>query len=90
MTKIRWTEPAVDDLRAIRNHIVQDSQEAAISLVKKIIMAPERLTVSKNGTVVLESETPNVRELIVERNYRVERNRVAVEEEKSWGKMSAD
>ena len=70
--KIRWTNPAVEDIRAIRDFVARDSETAAISLVKKIIASPEQLTLfPKMGRVVPELGNPAVRELIVERNYRV-------------------
>ena len=72
MTKLRWTDPAVADLQAIKDYISQDSEESAISLLEKIIAAPERLIqFPEIGRIVPESENQRIREIIAVRNYRV-------------------
>ena len=72
MNRLRWTAPAIEDLRNLRDYIASDSETAAAKLMRKLISAPERLIqFPELGKKVPETDDPLIRELIVARNYRV-------------------
>ncbi len=79
---IRWTEPSLDDLRAIRDYIARDSETYAADFVASILLAVERLsTFPRLGRVVPEADSPDLRELIFRGYriiYRVDRNAVQI------------
>ena len=63
--KIKWTEPAVNDLESISNYIGRDSEINAASFIEKILKAVEKLeNFPKIGRKVPEANDPNIRELI--------------------------
>ena len=69
--RIEWTEPALDDLRAIRDYIAKDSRFFAMRFVERIFEVAERLQeFPEMGRRVPEAEQESVRELIF-RNYRI-------------------
>jgi len=69
--KIEWTEPAVLDLKSIRDYIRRDSEYYATRFVEKVIEAAETLNkLPKIGRHVPESEDENIRELLLH-NYRI-------------------
>lgn len=69
--KIEWTEPAVLDLKSIRDYIRRDSEYYAARFVEKVIEAAETLNeLPKIGRHVPESEDENIRELLLH-NYRI-------------------
>lgn len=69
--KIEWTEPAVLDLKSIRDYIRRDSEYYATRFVEKVIEATETLRdLPEIGRHVPESEDENIRELILH-NYRI-------------------
>jgi addiction module RelE/StbE family toxin len=68
---IFWTEPGLDDLKAIRDYIARDSETYAGDFVESILSAVERLsTFPRIGRVVPEADVPDIRELIF-RGYRI-------------------
>jgi toxin ParE1/3/4 len=69
--KILWTEPGLDDLRAIRDYIAKDSETYAINFVESILAAVEQLSeFPRMGRAVPEANVPAIRELLF-RGYRV-------------------
>ncbi|MBC8181400.1 type II toxin-antitoxin system RelE/ParE family toxin [candidate division KSB1 bacterium] len=69
--KVRWTEPAIDDLESIRTYIARDSELYATSFIEKILHAVDKLeNFPKIGREVPEADDPNIRELIFQ-NYRI-------------------
>ena len=68
---VLWTEPGIDDLRAVRDYIARDSETYAADFIGSILLAVERLsTFPRVGRVVPEADSPDIRELIF-RNYRI-------------------
>ena len=60
------------DLGALKDYLSQDSPAAAISLIQKLLEAPERLEqFPLLGKKVAEADNPRIRELIVARSYRL-------------------
>src|SRR5437667_10850 len=71
MKRIRWTEPARDDLRAIHKYIARDSEIYAQRMVDRILRRVEMLeTFPEIGGQVEELGRKDIRELI-EGNYRI-------------------
>jgi addiction module RelE/StbE family toxin len=69
--KILWTEPGLDDLKAIKDYISRDSETYAGDFVESILSAVERLsTFPRMGRVVPEADAPDIRELVF-RGYRI-------------------
>jgi toxin ParE1/3/4 len=69
--KIFWTEPCLEDLRAIGDYIARDSEFYAADLIEQIIMAVEALPrFPKMGRLVPEAQDPDVRELL-HQTYRI-------------------
>jgi plasmid stabilization system protein ParE len=69
--KIYWAEPAVSDLKGIRDYIARDSEYYARRFIEKIMEAIESLPgFPARGRVVPEAETENIRELLFH-NYRI-------------------
>jgi plasmid stabilization system protein ParE len=69
--KIRWTEPAIEDLRNIHIYIATDSEVYANSFVERIILAVEKLpNFPRLGRQVPEAEQETIRELLYH-NYRI-------------------
>ncbi len=69
--RIEWTEPALDDMAAIRDHIAEDSPENAYRFIERLFDAAEPLTDQpKMGRQVPEAERQNVRELLY-KDYRI-------------------
>ena len=70
MTRIRWTDEALDDLRAIHHFIEPDSPHYAALIVEEILAAVERLeSFPLAGRKVPECPRADLREL-VKRPYR--------------------
>lgn len=68
---ILWTEPSLDDLRAIRDYIAKDSETYAESFVESILLAVERLSeFPRLGRVVPEANVADIREVLF-RSYRI-------------------
>ncbi len=69
--RILWTEPAIEDLKSIRDCIARDSQAYAVSFVEGVLSAVDRLEAFPQlGRIVPESDTPEIRELIFY-SYRI-------------------
>lgn len=69
--KLIWTEPALDDVEAIRAFIAQGSPYQAARVVQKIFAAAEAaLDFPEAGRCVPEKSAPNLRERFVF-SYRV-------------------
>lgn len=69
--KLFWTEPAIQDLRYLRDYIAADSDFHAADFISSIITRAEQLTTfPKIGRVVPEADSENIRE-IVYRSYRI-------------------
>ncbi len=80
--KIIWTEPAIEDLEAIRDYIARDSEVYAASFIERIITAVEILVdLPEIGRMVPETDQPGIRELIFHEYriiYRVQQNAVQI------------
>jgi plasmid stabilization system protein ParE len=69
--KLIWTDPSIEDLRAVRDYIGRDSDYYAADLVEQAVLSVERLLrFPKLGRVVPEAQDENIREL-VHQNYRI-------------------
>lgn len=69
--RILWTEPSLDDLKAIRDYIARDSETYAGDFVESILLGVEQLSrFPRMGRVVPEADSPDIRELIF-RGYRI-------------------
>ncbi|NJL27669.1 MAG: type II toxin-antitoxin system RelE/ParE family toxin [Thermoanaerobaculia bacterium] len=70
--KLVWSDPAVDDLGAIRDYIARDSEHYATRFISQILEAVDRLeSLPELGRQVPEAtDQPNVRELLF-RSYRI-------------------
>ena len=69
--KLIWTDPSIEDLRAVRDYIGRDSDYYAADLVEQVVLSVERLLrFPKLGRVVPEAQDENIREL-VHQNYRI-------------------
>jgi len=79
---IRWSGPALQDLREIRDYVSQDDPNAARRLALRIRKGVEHLADHpRSGRVVPEFEQDNRREVIVSPYrivYEVQANRVVV------------
>jgi toxin ParE1/3/4 len=71
MGKIRWTEKASANLRAVFDYISKDSRIYAARSVKALVHATEKLQVMPRcGRIVPGLEDPLFREVVF-RNYRI-------------------
>jgi len=71
--RLEWTEPALDDLEALRDHIAQDSPVNATRFIERLFDAAAKLPDQPRlGRKVPEADdTPEeIRELIF-RSYRI-------------------
>jgi len=69
--KLIWTDPSIEDLRAVRDYIARDSDYYAADLVEQVVLSVERLLrFPKLGRVVPEAQDESIREL-VHQNYRI-------------------
>ena len=76
--KLFWTEPAIQDLRDLRDYIAADSDFHAADFIASIITRAERLTTFPMiGRVVPEAQRENTREILY-RSYRIVGERVEV------------
>lgn len=74
--KVEWTNPAVDDVLAIKNYIARDSEAYAQRFAECVIEAAESLeSLPGRGRAVPEANDDSIRELIFG-NYRLEEQRV--------------
>ena len=71
MTTIRWTEQAVEDIRAIRKFIERDSPRYGRFVAERLVESTSRIELfPKAGRVVPEIGREDLREIIVG-EYRV-------------------
>ncbi len=71
MIDVRWTQPAIDDLRAIRDYIARDSQYYAEKVVDEAFDKADKLSEwPEMGRRVPEENDPAIRELI-HYSYRI-------------------
>ncbi len=69
--KLIWTDPCLEDLRSIRDHIARDSEHYAADFVEEVILSVERLVrFPRIGRVVPEAQDENIRELVYQK-YRI-------------------
>ncbi|MFV2055663.1 MAG: type II toxin-antitoxin system RelE/ParE family toxin [Thiohalomonadales bacterium] len=69
--RVEWTEPALDDMVAIRDYIAEDSPENAYRFIERLFDAAEPLVEQpKMGRQVPEAERQDVRELLY-KDYRI-------------------
>jgi addiction module RelE/StbE family toxin len=69
--KLRWTGPALDDLRSIRDYVSRDDPVAAKRLAKRLRSSVVRLRrFPKSGRIVPELSSREFREVIVG-SYRI-------------------
>lgn len=71
MNRVRWTEQAVQDVRAIREFIERDSPRYGRLVAEKLVNATQRLELfPASGRIVPELDREHLRELIVG-EYRI-------------------
>lgn len=71
MTRVVWTRPAREDLRAIRDYIARDSARYARLVVEQLVHAVDRLRdFPLSGRVVPEMAQSTIRE-VIEGSYRI-------------------
>ena len=71
MTPIRWTDQAVDDLRAIRDFISRDSPKYGRLVAERLYDATARLEdFPRSGRIVPELDRNDLREIILG-EYRI-------------------
>ena len=71
MTILEWTEPAIIDLKNIREYIASDSAEYAAAVIDRLITSVERLkSFPESGRLVPEAPNTRVREILVS-GYRI-------------------
>ena len=71
MTKVVWTDPAIQDLTNIHSYIARDSAVYADALLLEVFHSVDKLEqFPQSGRVVPELNDENTREIIVG-NYRV-------------------
>lgn len=71
MSGITWTEPALEDVKALRGWIGRDSKPLADRIVEKIFDAVEQaIPFPRIGRVVTEVDDESVRELLF-RTFRI-------------------
>ena len=69
--QVKWSDPALDDIEAIKTYISKDSPHYARAFIERIFTAVDRLlNFPLSGRVVPEAEDQEVREIIVQ-SYRV-------------------
>jgi toxin ParE1/3/4 len=69
--KLIWTDPAVEDLRALRDYIGRDSDFYAADMVEQMVLSVEKLLgFPRMGRVVPETQDESIRELL-HQNYRI-------------------
>ena len=69
--RVLWTDPAIDDLQAIRDYIARDSELYADDFIVGILSATERLeSFPELGRVTPEAGASIIREIIFG-NYRI-------------------
>jgi len=70
--RVRWTEPAWDNLERQAAYIAQDSPRYAAALIRDARDAARSLRQFPNrGRVVPEENNPSIRELFVFHSYRM-------------------
>jgi addiction module RelE/StbE family toxin len=71
VTRIRWTEQAVNDIRAIRQYIERDSPRYGRLVAERLFEATDRLRdFPRSGRIVPELGRDDVREIIMG-EYRI-------------------
>lgn len=71
MAGIKWSDPAIDDLKEISSYISRDSPKYARSITKGIMEMIDHLQrFPRIGKKVPELEDPDIR-VIIYRNYRI-------------------
>jgi len=69
--KVRWTTYAIEDVRAIRNHISRDSEHFAGIVVDRIFARVTQLeTFPESGQMVPEYGRDDIREVLLH-SYRI-------------------
>lgn len=69
--KVIWTDPAIENLRQIRDYIAEDNPPAAISFGMELFQSTRKLSLfPKSCRVYQETDDGPVRELIY-RDYRI-------------------
>lgn len=69
--KVRWTQPALEDLEQTADYIAADSKFYAAAFVRDVREAARSLRrVARRGRVVPELSDPTIRELLLG-NYRL-------------------
>jgi toxin ParE1/3/4 len=80
--KIEWTEPAVADLKSIKDFFGRTSKQTANHFVNRILESVESLkSYPKLGWRVPETAVDEIREVFVHSYriiYRIEKNRILV------------
>ncbi len=71
MIDVKWTQPAIEDLRAIRDYIARDSRYYAEKVVDEAFEKADKLSEwPEMGRKVPEENDPTIRELI-HYSYRI-------------------
>lgn len=68
---IQWSEPALNDLQAIKDYISRDSKIYALNFIERLITLIEKLSQFPDlGRAVPEANSPDIKELDFQ-NYRI-------------------
>lgn len=71
MTRVIWTRPALEDVRAIRDYIARDSVRYGEAVAEELLEAVERLAeYPLSGRMVPELTQPTIRE-VIHGSYRI-------------------
>ena len=78
--KLIWTDPAIEDLRALRDYIGRDSDFYAADIVEQMVLSVEKLLrFPRMGRVVPETQDENTRELLHQNCiYRIAGERIEI------------
>jgi toxin ParE1/3/4 len=69
--RIKWSEPALESMRAIRDYIAEDSPENARRFIQQLFDAAEQLAdLPERGRHVPEAKRQDIRELLY-KDYRI-------------------
>jgi plasmid stabilization system protein ParE len=69
--RIDWTAQALAELEAIKQHIAQDSPQAAQAMVRRLIECCEQLTILPRGAPILPRYGRDDLRMLYEQPYRI-------------------
>jgi plasmid stabilization system protein ParE len=72
MAQVRWTGPALRDLTELAEYVSSQSAEEAADIVREAMSrADDRGQFAWNGSIVPETDNPNIREVLVKGVFRL-------------------